>query len=67
MIDPRSLIPVAAFAAGLLLAGTVQGWRYGEQIAEINAAQSQVVTDAVTTARGQGEAKVKDAGVSTHS
>ena len=60
MIDPRSLIPVAAFAVGLLLAGAVQGWRYGEQIAEINAAQSQAVTDAVTAAREEEQRRIKN-------
>ncbi len=58
MIDPRSLIPVATFAAGLLLAGTVQGWRYGKQIAEINAAQAQAVTDAVTAARAEEQRRI---------
>ena len=59
MIDPRSLIPVAAFAAGLILAGTVQGWRYGKQIAEINAAQAQALTDAVTAAREEEQRRTK--------
>lgn len=58
MIDPRILIPVATFAVGLLLAGTVQGWRYGEQIAEINAAQSKAVTDAVTQARAEEQRRI---------
>ena len=58
MIDPRILIPAAAFAAGLLIAGTVQGWRYGEQIAEINAAQAQAVTDAVTQARAEEQRRI---------
>lgn len=58
MIDPRALIPAAAFAAGLLVAGTVQGWRYGEQIAEINAAQAQAVTDAVTQAREEEQRRI---------
>lgn len=58
MIDPRILIPVAAFAAGLLVAGTVQGWRYGERIAEINAAQAQAVTDAVTQARAEEQRRI---------
>ena len=58
MIDPRSLIPVATFAAGLILASTVQGWRYGERIAEINAAQAQAVTDAVTTAREEEQRRI---------
>ena len=58
MIDPRILIPVAAFAVGLILAGTVQGWRYGEQIAEINAAQAQAVTDAVTQARAEEHRRI---------
>lgn len=58
MIDPRILIPVAAFAAGLLIAGTVQGWRYGEQIAEINATQAQAVTDAVTKARAEEQRRI---------
>ena len=60
MIDPRSLIPVAAFAVGLLLAGTVQGWRYGKQIAEINAAQAQAVTDAVTAAREEEQRRINN-------
>ena len=59
MIDPRILIPVATFAAGLILAGTVQGWRYGERIAEINAAQTQAVADAVTTAREEEQRRTK--------
>ena len=59
MIDPRSLIPGATFAAGLILAGTVQGWRYGEQIAEINAAQAQAVTEAVTQAREEEQRRTK--------
>lgn len=58
MIDPRSLIPVAAFIAGLVLAGTVQGWRYGEQIADIRAEQAQAVTDAVTTARAEEQRRI---------
>lgn len=59
MIDPRSLIPIAAFAVGLLLAGTVQGWRYGEQIADIRAEQAQAVTDAVTAAREEEQRRIK--------
>lgn len=58
MIDPRILIPAAAFAAGLLIAGTVQGWRYGEQIADIRAAQAQAVTDAVTKARTEEQRRI---------
>ena len=58
MIDPRSLIPVATFAAGLILAGTVQGWRYGEQIADIRAEQAQAVTDAVTAAREEEQRRI---------
>ena len=59
MIDPRILIPAAAFAAGLVLAATVQGWRYGERIAEINATQAQAVTDAVTAAREEEQRRTK--------
>ena len=58
MIDPRILIPVAAFAVGLLLAGTVQGWRYGEQIAGIRAEQAQAVADAVTKAREEEQRRI---------
>ena len=58
MIDPRILIPVAAFAAGLVLAATVQGWRYGEQIADIRAEQAQAVTDAVTQARAEEQRRI---------
>ena len=58
MIDPRILIPVAAFAAGLTLAATVQGWRYGEQIADIRAEQAQAVTDAVTAARAEEQRRI---------
>ena len=58
MIDPRSLIPVAAFAAGLILAGAVQGWRYGEQIADIRAEQAQAVADAVTAAREEEQRRI---------
>lgn len=58
MIDPRILIPVAAFAAGLALAATVQGWRYGEQIAGIRAEQAQAVTDAVTQARSEEQRRI---------
>ena len=58
MIDPRSLIPVATFAVGLLLAGTVQGWRYGKQIADIRTRQAQAVTDAVTTAREEEQLRI---------
>lgn len=58
MIDPRSLIPVATFAAGLVLAATVQGWRYGEQIADIRAEQAQAVTDAVTQARAEEQRRI---------
>ena len=58
MIDARILIPVAAFAAGLILAGTVQGWRYGEQIADIRAEQAQAVTDAVTQARSEEQRRI---------
>ena len=58
MIDPRILIPVAAFAAGLVLAATVQGWRYGEQLADIRAEQAQAVTDAVTQARAEEQRRI---------
>ena len=58
MIDPRTLIPVATFAAGLLIAATVQGWRYGEQIADIRAEQAQAVTDAVTAAREEEQRRI---------
>ena len=58
MIDPRILIPVATFAAGLLVAATVQGWRYGEQIADIRAEQAQAVTDAVTKAREEEQRRI---------
>ena len=58
MIDPRILIPSAAFAAGLLIAGTVQGWRYGEQLADIHAEQAQAVTDAVTKARAEEQRRI---------
>ena len=58
MIDSRILIPAAAFAAGLVLAATVQGWRYGEQIADIRAAQTQAVTDAVTKAREEEQRRI---------
>ena len=58
MIDPRSLIPVAAFAVGLLLAGAVQGWRYGEQIADIRAEQAKAVTAAVTEAREEEQRRI---------
>lgn len=58
MIDPRILIPVAAFAAGLLVAATAQGWRYGERIAAIRAAQAQAVTDAVTQARTEEQRRI---------
>ena len=58
MIDPRILIPAAAFAAGLVLAATVQGWRYGEQIADIRAEQAQAVTDAVTQARAEEQRRI---------
>ena len=58
MINPRILIPVAAFVAGLVLAATVQGWRYGEQIADIRAEQAQAVTDAVTKAREEEQRRI---------
>ena len=58
MIDPRILIHIATFAAGLLVAATVQGWRYGEQIADIRAAQAQAVTDAVTKAREEEQRRI---------
>ena len=58
MIEPRNLIPVVAFAAGLTLAGTVQGWRYGEKIADIRAEQAQAVADAVTTAREEEQRRI---------
>lgn len=58
MIDPRILIPVATFAAGLLVAATVQGWRYGEQLADIRAAQAQAVTAAVTKARAEEQRRI---------
>ena len=60
MIDPRSLIPIAAFAVGLLLAGTVQGWRYGKQIADIRTGQAQAVTKAVTQAREEEQRRIKN-------
>lgn len=58
MIDARILIPGAAFIAGLVLAGTVQGWRYGEQIADIRAEQAQAVTEAVTQARAEEQRRI---------
>lgn len=58
MIDARILIPAAAFIAGLVLAVTVQGWRYGEQIADIRAEQAQAVTDAVTKARAEEQHRI---------
>ena len=58
MIDARILIPAAAFIAGLVLAGTVQGWRYGEQIADIRAEQAQAVTEAVTQARAEEQRRI---------
>ena len=58
MIDPRSLIPVAAFAVGLLLAGAAQGWRYGKQIADIRTKQAQAVTNAVTAAREEEQRRI---------
>ena len=58
MIDPRILIPAAAFAAGLILAGTVQGWRYGKQIADIRAEQAKAVTAAVTAAREEEQRRI---------
>lgn len=58
MIDPRTLIPVAAFATGLVLAATVQGWRYSEQLADIRAEQAQAVTDAVTKARAEEQRRI---------
>lgn len=58
MIDPRILIPVAAFATGLVLAATVQGWRYGEQLADIRAEQARAVTDAVTKARAEEQRRI---------
>ena len=58
MIDPRILIPVATFAAGLILAATVQGWRYGKQIADIRAEQAQAVTEAVTQARAEEQRRI---------
>ena len=58
MIDPRILIPAAAFAAGLVLAAMVQGWRYGEQIADIRAEQAQAVTEAVTAAREEEQRRI---------
>ena len=58
MIDARILIPAAAFIAGLVLAGTAQGWRYGEQIADIRAEQAQAVTEAVTQARAEEQRRI---------
>lgn len=58
MIDPRLLTPVATFAAGLLIAATVQGWRYGERLADIRAEQAQAVTDAVTKAREEEQRRI---------
>ena len=58
MIDPRSLIPVATFAAGLILAGTVQGWRYGEKISQMEAAQARAITTAVTQARSEEKDRI---------
>ena len=60
MIDPRSLIPVATFAVGLLLAGAAQGWRYGKQIADIRTGQAQAVTKAVTQAREEEQRRIKN-------
>ena len=58
MIDPRILIPGITFAVGLVLAVTVQDWRYGEQIADIRAEQAQAVTDAVTKARAEEQRRI---------
>ena len=46
--------------AGLALAGTVQGWRYGEQLADIRAEQAQAVADAVTKAREEEQHRIKN-------
>ena len=58
MIDQRILTPAAAFAAGLLIAATVQGWRYGERIAGIRAEQAQAVADAVMKAREEEQRRI---------
>ena len=43
----------AAFALGMVIAATAQGWRYGERIADIHAAQAE----ALATAQGQARAE----------
>ena len=58
MIDRRILIPVATFAAGLILAGTVQGYRYGEKISRMETAQAQAVAAAVTQARSEEKDRI---------
>lgn len=63
MIDPRALIPVATFAVGLILAGAVQGWRYGGQITGIRAEQAKAVTAAVTAAREEERRRINTMGV----
>lgn len=41
-------ITAGAFAAGLLVAGVAQGWRYGEQLSAIEAAASKERADNAT-------------------
>ena len=58
MIDHRLMIGGVAFVAGLLIAGTAQGWRYGEKISKMEAEQAQAVTDAVTAARAEEQHRI---------
>ena len=49
----RILIVGISFAAGLLVAGTFQGYRYGEKISQMETAQAQAIAAAVTKVRNE--------------
>ena len=58
MFDSRTLILAASFAGGALVAGTFQGYRYGEKISRMETAQAQAVAAAVTQARSEEKDRI---------
>ena len=54
----RILIVGISFAAGLLVAGTFQGCRYGEKISQMKTAQAQAIAAAVTKARNEEKDRI---------
>ena len=58
MIDHRLMIGGVAFVAGLLIAGTAQGWRYGEKISKMEADQAKAISAAVGKAREEEQHRI---------